>query len=413
MSRLLVSCLLFFFLFGCSSAFLGKLFSVKVKSQNVIDFGDNAQQLINILESYDEKLLKASETLRSQLKADWQEIHDLVESDAKAAYAKLEALVEKVTAWGDGAFAFGIYCIEHSEDWRITVDELTHMIINSVESASAAVIFSVSLVCLTAILCVLLLLNLSFNDLVERLGLTSSLALFALIVACIFSGVDVKMIMAIPSPLIKVSFLWICFLCIGLSLIWIWFNAPRISNEAAWKLIFFVLIMLTIYQTNNTNISIPTGSIIPLASTTIPEGYIECDGSVVSSLEYPELCSYLGNTWGIPPGNGLCVLPNLSRRVLVHRGGDSSDFLSNVVGSLGGHETHTLSTNEIPPHQHKTSWGEHFPDQAKYGYTGSANNPGCHNGDFDNLEFLTSPVGGGQPHNNMQPSAVVLYAIKY
>ena len=56
----------------------------------------------------------------------------------------------------------------------------------------------------------------------------------------------------------------------------------------------------------------PTGSIKPFAGTTIPDGYLLCDGSAVSRTTYAALFAVIGTTYGSGDGSTTFNLPNLS-----------------------------------------------------------------------------------------------------
>ncbi|EJG02300.1 hypothetical protein [Flavobacterium sp. F52] len=71
------------------------------------------------------------------------------------------------------------------------------------------------------------------------------------------------------------------------------------------------------------------------------------------------------------------------------------------IGGMGGSEKHTLSLDEIPPHDHT------IPARNFTGSIGGAEFP---NGGGATVK--TSSAGGGLPHNNMQPYTIVLFLIK-
>jgi len=155
----------------------------------------------------------------------------------------------------------------------------------------------------------------------------------------------------------------------------------------------------------------PVGSMIMFGGSSAPVGWLICDGSVVSQSTYSALYSVIGasfNTGGEGAGN--FRLPDFRRRVGVGAGGTGSATLGNAVGNSGGTETVTLTTNEMPSHTH-TFYGNgalYFtPPTNALAATGAGYG-------IPSLGFPITPnsTGGGQPHNNLQPSLVVNYIIK-
>lgn len=74
-----------------------------------------------------------------------------------------------------------------------------------------------------------------------------------------------------------------------------------------------------------------------------------------------------------------------------------------AAGSTGGEATHTLTTNEMPEHQHQT-----IEEGYSVGFRGNISG-GAQIGVWSGVDgHLTGNAGGGQPHNNMPP-----YVAKY
>lgn len=136
--------------------------------------------------------------------------------------------------------------------------------------------------------------------------------------------------------------------------------------------------------------------------------WLLCDGTIYLIADYPRLAAALGNTWG---GDGVdtFAVPDLTRRVTIGSGGSGSGTIGNAVGDTGGSETHTLTIDQMPSHDHPGS-------TVPYGTTAlQPGGGGVWEPIFGGLTWgLTiAPEGGGQAHNNIQPSAVVQKLIRY
>ena len=63
---------------------------------------------------------------------------------------------------------------------------------------------------------------------------------------------------------------------------------------------------------DNTAGMMPTGSIIPFAGTTIPAGYLLCDGSAISRTTYADLFAVIGTVYGAGDGSTTFNVPMLT-----------------------------------------------------------------------------------------------------
>lgn len=149
---------------------------------------------------------------------------------------------------------------------------------------------------------------------------------------------------------------------------------------------------------------LPIGSQFAYSSVTnIPEGCLVCDGSAVSRTDYSELFAVIGTTYGEGDGSTTFNLPDKRGRVSV--GLDTTQTEFNTLGKHIGEKTHTLTIDEMPNHDHYIT----AADQAATGNQIGSPRPYSTSGPNNRK---TEPVGGNQPHNNIQPSEVDIWLIK-
>lgn len=85
-----------------------------------------------------------------------------------------------------------------------------------------------------------------------------------------------------------------------------------------------------------------------------PRGYALCNGQTLSIAQNSALFALLGTTFG---GNGQTTfnLPNLQGRSMVHWG-QGPGLSSYQLGQSGGTETNTLTTANLPAHNHTATF---------------------------------------------------------
>lgn len=134
-----------------------------------------------------------------------------------------------------------------------------------------------------------------------------------------------------------------------------------------------------------------TGSIIEWNGTTIPSGYLLCNGQAVSRTTYSALYSICGTTYGTGNGSTTFNVPNLVNRTM-HGIGNSSS----LIGQGSFDQAHTHNAGDI--HGVGGAWsinGEGQPDT--YGYWEFYNgNPGTAAYPLDMPYFMDNPKSVGE-----------------
>ncbi|MEL4245096.1 phage tail protein [Shewanella xiamenensis] len=92
------------------------------------------------------------------------------------------------------------------------------------------------------------------------------------------------------------------------------------------------------------------GQISMFAGNFAPRGWAFCNGQLLSISQNSALFSIIGTTYG---GNGQTTfaLPNMQGRVPVHQG-QGSGTSQYVLGEMAGQETVTLTSSQMPIHNH-------------------------------------------------------------
>src|SRR3954470_6490489 len=91
------------------------------------------------------------------------------------------------------------------------------------------------------------------------------------------------------------------------------------------------------------------GEIRIFAGNFEPVGWQFCDGRLLPISENETLYNLIGTAYG-GDGQSTFALPNLSQRVPVHQG--TGGGASYTIGEMAGVESVTLTTNQIPVHNH-------------------------------------------------------------
>jgi microcystin-dependent protein len=157
------------------------------------------------------------------------------------------------------------------------------------------------------------------------------------------------------------------------------------------------------------------GEIRMFAGSFAPVGWAFCDGQLLAISENETLFQLIGTTYG-GDGQETFALPDLRGRVPIHQG-TSPSGTTRQMGELAGVEQVSLTTQQIPVHTHPLLAST---DTA----TDSSPAGAVHGGDVAVDLYSTipaplaamssqmlAPVGGSQPHENMQPFLCLSFII--
>ena len=162
----------------------------------------------------------------------------------------------------------------------------------------------------------------------------------------------------------------------------------------------------------------PSGTLLDFAGSSVPAGFLACDGTSYLRSTYPALFTVLGGTsspWGLPDGTHFNV-PDLRGRATIGAG-TGTGLTARTLGTQNiGEETHLLTAAEsgVPAHQHAIPVDASY-NAASSGSTGhyAINNTGANLANSGNSVYANTATPASSSHNNMQPSAVVTKIIKY
>lgn len=155
--------------------------------------------------------------------------------------------------------------------------------------------------------------------------------------------------------------------------------------------------------------TVPIGTLNPYIGTTAPFGYLICEGQLVSKTTYPELYAICGSTFGTETATEF-YLPDLRGQTIA--GYKSGDSTFGTLGGLIGEATHILTIDEMPSHNHTARTSGKYSKSAT---SGSTTNRVDASGTSSTATPYTTTInntGGGQAHNNIQPTMVLNWIVK-
>ena len=183
-----------------------------------------------------------------------------------------------------------------------------------------------------------------------------------------------------------------------------------------------VSVKLGIISSQNTSMpsAMPVASIVSYAGASAPQGFLICDGSLVSKTTYGDLFAILGSTYGTATSTQF-YLPNLQSKFPIGKSGSyalgstggsfaqtplgnisTPSFSGNAVTPSGSISVsvanHSLTIAELPSHSHTFSgWsmGQGIRHQDGTDHIPQRGDQGSQSG-----TFTSSSVGSGNGHNH-------------
>ncbi len=144
-----------------------------------------------------------------------------------------------------------------------------------------------------------------------------------------------------------------------------------------------------------------------------PYGWALCNGQLLSISQNTALFSLIGTYYG---GDGVTTfaLPNLQSRIPLHQG-QGVGLSPYVIGQNGGTENVTLTSQQMPQHNHSVqvfnapgntnkAGGNYLADSTSGNAYQAAQNSTLNTG-------AVSFSGNSQPHNNIQPYLCITFII--
>jgi microcystin-dependent protein len=146
-----------------------------------------------------------------------------------------------------------------------------------------------------------------------------------------------------------------------------------------------------------------------------PRGWAFCNGQLLPIAQNTALFSLIGTTYG-GDGRTTTALPNLQGRAPMHPG-RGPGLADRRLGQRGGTETVTLSEGQMPSHKHQMQAVSDNGDSRSPADNALASSvpPNVQlysdGTDAQMNAAVLNPIGGDEPHNNMQPFLALNFII--
>ena len=168
---------------------------------------------------------------------------------------------------------------------------------------------------------------------------------------------------------------------------------------------------------------IPTATIVPWSDSSVPSGFLECNGAAVSRSTYSALFAIVGTTYGAGDGSSTFNVPDLQDNVPVGKsnnkalastgGANTVTSTGNVAGSTANA---TLSTVQLASHSHTTQFGINpsvgSPPGISPNRSGNTSKTSQNTGSGQGHAHNMSANFAGDATSVLQPYLTIIYIIK-
>ena len=191
-------------------------------------------------------------------------------------------------------------------------------------------------------------------------------------------------------------------------------------------------------------VALSAGHVIEYIGSTVPQGWLECNGAEVPRSSYSDLYAVIGDTYGTAAAAANFKLPDLREASITGAGGTRTAGPETAVASTHDSDMATLTAANLPRHTHAVSvdsdaGGEHGHGWIKYppftftAVEAGSNTqkdrrfgvPGVSYAEFDDdattglagththtASGTVAEAGSGEEFSVRQPSLAVMFLIK-
>lgn len=145
-----------------------------------------------------------------------------------------------------------------------------------------------------------------------------------------------------------------------------------------------------------------------------PKGWATCNGQLLPISQNTALFSLLGTYYG-GDGKSTFALPNIQGSAVMNQG-EGAGLSNRFLGETGGEPSVTLSTSEMPNHDHFLQASGQPGNRRPVAGNALARSTGANmylpSGTITPMALQAVTIqGNSQPHNNMQPYLTLVYCI--